>query len=134
MALENGTAPVTRPLQGWTDLAPHYSGSATYTTRVTVAAGQPAGVDWTLDLGRVADVAEVTVNGTHVADRIWAPCTVDVLLHEGVNTIEVWVTNTQGNEKNQQPYASGLHGPVTLVPSVTVPVTLAASGQAQPPR
>jgi len=122
MALENGAAPITRPLQGWTDVAPNYSGSATYTTQVTVEAG----ADWTLDLGRVADVAEVTVNGTHVADRIWAPYTVDLgtRLHPGVNTIAVRVTNTQGNDKNHQPYASGLYGPVNLVPSVTVPVAL----------
>jgi hypothetical protein len=126
MTLANGAAPVIRPLQGWTDLAPHYSGSATYTTQVTLGADRPAGTDWSLDLGRVADVAEVTVNGTHVADRIWAPYTLDLgdLLHQGANTIEVRVTNTQGNEKNQQPYDSGLYGPVTLVPSVTVPVTL----------
>lgn len=126
MALGNGTAPVTRPLQGWTDVAPHYSGSATYTTRVTLGAGRPPGTGWTLDLGRVADVAEVTVNGVHVADRIWAPYRLDVgnLLHEGANTIAVRVTNTQGNEKNQQAYDSGLYGPVTLMPSVTVPVTL----------
>ena len=126
MALENGAAPVTRPLQGWTDVAPHYSGSATYTTQVTLGAGKPAGPDWTLDLGRVADVAEVTVNGAHVADRIWAPYKVDLRgrLHVGTNTITVRVTNTQGNEKNRQPYDSGLYGPVTLVPSVTVPVAL----------
>ena len=126
MALDNGTAPVTRPVQGWTDVAPHYSGSATYTTTVTLGAGQPAGTDWTLDLGRVADVAEVTVNGTPVADRIWAPYKVDLgrRLHPGTNTIAVRVTNTQGNEKNQQAYDSGLYGPVTLVPAVTVPVTL----------
>ena len=126
MALANGAAPVTRPLQGWTDVAPNYSGSATYTTRVTLDAGQLTGTDWTLDLGRVADVAEVTVNGTHVADRIWAPYTVDLgdALHKGANTIAVRVTNTQGNEKNHQPYDSGLYGPVTLVPSVTVPVVL----------
>jgi hypothetical protein len=126
MALENGTAPVTRPLRGWTDVAPHYSGSATYTTRVTLGAARKAGTAWTLDLGRVADVAEVTVNGTHVADRIWAPYTLDVgdLLHAGTNTITVRVTNTQGNDKNKQAYDSGLYGPVTLVPSVTVPVVL----------
>ncbi|GLY93219.1 glycosyl hydrolase [Actinoplanes sp. NBRC 103695] len=123
MALENGAAPITRPLRGWNDVAPLYSGSATYTTRVTLGGNR---AEWTLDLGRVADVAQVTVNGTHVADRVWAPYTVDLggLLREGVNTIEVRVTNTQGNEKNRQPYDSGLFGPVTLVPSVTVPVTL----------
>ena len=32
--------------------------------------------------------------------------------------------NTQGNEKNQQPYDSGLLGPVSLQPSVTLPATL----------
>ena len=126
MALENGAPPVTRPLSGWTDVAPYYSGSATYTTRVTLGRDRPAGLGWTLDLGRVADVAEVTVNGVHVADRIWAPYTIDLgdVLHAGANTIQVRVTNTQGNEKNRQAYDSGLYGPVKLVPSVTVPVNL----------
>jgi glycosyl hydrolase family 2 len=126
MALENGAAPVTRPLQGWTDLAPYYSGSATYTTQVTLDPDRHAATSWTLDLGRVADVAEVTVNGTHVADRIWAPYKLDLgdVLHKGANTIKVRVTNTQGNEKNRQAYDAGLYGPVTLTPSVTVPVTL----------
>jgi hypothetical protein len=126
MALENGATPVTRPLRGWTDLAPHYSGSAVYTTQVTLPADRPAGTEWTLDLGRVADIAEVTVNGAHVADRIWAPYRVDLgdLLQHGANTIQVRVTNTQGNQKDQRSYDSGLYGPVTLVPSVTMPVTL----------
>ncbi|WP_134741763.1 glycosylhydrolase-like jelly roll fold domain-containing protein [Nocardioides sp. 503] len=130
MALQNGAPPVTRPLAGWTDVAPRYSGSATYTTQVTLDAAQVADADWTLDLGRVADVAEISVNGEHVADRIWAPYRLDLgeVLHEGANTIEVRVTNTQGNEKNQQAYDSGLYGPVRLVPSVTVAVVLAPTG------
>ncbi len=129
LALENGSAPLSRPLGSWTDVAPNYSGSGTYTTDVTLGADQLTDTGWTLDLGKVGDVAEITVNGTPVGDRIWAPYTIDVgsALRVGTNTISVRVTNTQGNEKNRQPYTSGLVGPVSLVPSLTLPVTLTAA-------
>ena len=126
LAIGDGSTPVDRPLKSWTDLAPYYSGSATYTKQVTLSADQLAGTDWRLDLGKVANVAQVTVDGQSVGTRIWAPYTLDLAgaLHAGANTIEVTVTNTDGNARGHQAYDSGLLGPVSLVPSATQDVTL----------
>jgi len=126
LALGDGSTPVDRPLKSWTDLAPFYSGSATYTKQVTLTPEQLAGTDWRLDLGKVANVAEVSVNGQSVGTRIWAPYTLGLAgaLHEGTNIIQVKVTNTDGNARGQKAYDSGLLGPVSLVPSVTQDVTL----------
>ncbi|TBN55539.1 hypothetical protein EYE40_15180 [Glaciihabitans arcticus] len=119
MQLGNGSAAVTRPLASWTNIAPNYSGTATYTRSVTLTAAQlEAG--WTLDLGSVANAAEVTVNGEKVGDRIWAPYTLDVsdALEVGVNEISIVVTNTDGNSRGSG-QASGLLGPVSLDPFTT---------------
>ena len=126
LALGDGSTPVDRPLKSWTDLAPYYSGNATYTKQVTLSADRLAGTDWRLDLGKVANVAQVSVNGQAVGTRIWAPYTLDLAgtLHAGANTIEVTVTNTDGNARGQQAYDSGLLGPVSLVPSVSQDIAL----------
>lgn len=115
----------------------YFSGVATYRTsfRATpLAPGQKA----RLDLGRIGDVAEVSVNGIAVGTAWNAPYQVDVTkaLRPGQNTVEVkvadlWVNRLIGD---QQPGAkkftfttaptykpdaplrpSGLIGPVTLL-------------------
>ena len=119
MQLGNGSAPVTRPLASWTDIARDYSGTATYTRTVTLTAAQlEAG--WTLDLGTVANAAEVTINGETVGNRIWAPYELEVsdALRVGLNEISVVVTNTDGNSRGSG-QASGLLGPVALEPFTT---------------
>lgn len=91
--------PTLRP---WSDLEPaavrHFSGSATY-----ACAFELPRVNWdrrvVLDLGRVAVIAEVSVNGRPAA-RLWAaPYCADItpFLRDGINRIEVMVTNTWFN-------------------------------------
>jgi len=85
-----------------------------------------------LNLGKVCDVCELTVNGQSCGVRWFGDRIYDVssLLHEGENTIEIKVTTLTGNyiqtlkdskvayrfiHRRQQPYVSaGLIGPVTL--------------------
>ena len=127
MALGNGSAAVTRPLSNWTDLAPGYSGTAVYTRNADLTAEQVA-AGWELDLGRVANTAEVTVNGVAVGNRIAVPYTVDIgaELVAGSNTIEVTVTNTDGNAHGVNA-ESGLLGPVALTPYAITESALARS-------
>ncbi|MCX7676636.1 MAG: glycosyl hydrolase [Alteraurantiacibacter sp.] len=70
----------------------HFSGVATYTT--SFEAPQVTGELW-LDLGRVADMAEVLVNGQSAGITWWAPDRVKIghLLRPGTNRLEVRVAN-----------------------------------------
>ncbi len=115
----------------------YFSGVATYRTRFRATALAP-GQKARLDLGRIGDIAEVSVNGVAVGTAWNAPYQVDVTkaLRPGQNTVEVkvadlWVNRLIGD---QQPGAnkitfttaptykpdaplrpSGLIGPVTLL-------------------
>ncbi|WP_199435451.1 glycosylhydrolase-like jelly roll fold domain-containing protein [Qaidamihabitans albus] len=118
----------------WTDLDPHYSGSAVYQKEFELSAADVAeGNKLRLHLGAVRDVAEVTVNGTKMGRLLWKPYRVDVTdaLRAGTNRITVRVTNTNANEHGSaQP--SGLLGPVALTPYrvQTVRLTHAPDGVA----
>ncbi|MEU4656474.1 glycosylhydrolase-like jelly roll fold domain-containing protein [Streptomyces sp. NPDC023723] len=112
---QDGATQVTGPLGSWTDTAPLFSGSATYTTTVDLDRARLDGRRVLLDLGDVRDIAAVTVNGTELAPLLWAPFVTDVtrLLVPGANRLAVRVANTLSNERNK-PLPSGLLGPVTL--------------------
>ncbi|MCW2865088.1 MAG: glycoside hydrolase [Actinoallomurus sp.] len=124
-----GSATTTGPLGSWTATDPAYSGSATYQRAVDVSSAQLAGHRWTLDLGNVRDVAEVSVNGHSFDPLLWHPYRRDVTsaLHAGGNDVSVTVTNTLANAHGDG-RPSGLLGPVTLRPSVRSAVTLPAAG------
>ncbi|KAA1418115.1 hypothetical protein FE697_019900 [Mumia zhuanghuii] len=118
---------VTRPLGSWTALDAKYSGSATYAKRFTVPADFLAkGRRAQLDLGRVRELADVTVNGKHAGALDWSPYAVDVtdLLREGENVVEVRVTNTPSNAIEGRDNPSGLLGPVVLRPQREVNLEL----------
>jgi hypothetical protein len=91
-------------LQSWTDNGDegvkYFSGHATYHKVITVSPQWfHSGERQWLDLGRVADLAQVTVNGKRF-DVLWkAPYEVDVtdLLRPGENQLEVMVTNQWTN-------------------------------------
>ncbi|WP_329066764.1 glycosylhydrolase-like jelly roll fold domain-containing protein [Streptomyces sp. NBC_01429] len=122
----DGERDTSRPLGSWTDLAPAHSGSAVYERHITLDARTLSGRLWHLDLGEVRDVAEITVNGTELPARLWAPYRADVTtaLRAGTNSIRVRVTNTGANAHGDAAI-SGLLGPVTLHPErrVGVPLT-----------
>ncbi|MDT0611049.1 glycosylhydrolase-like jelly roll fold domain-containing protein [Streptomyces lancefieldiae] len=113
----DGAESVTRPLGSWTDLAPEFSGSGTYTITLDLDRDTLRGRGFRLDLGVVREVAAVTVNGTELPPLLWSPYTADVtdVLRAGSNTIAVRVSNTLSNER-RKPLPSGLLGPVTLRP------------------
>ncbi|MFC1408748.1 glycosyl hydrolase [Streptacidiphilus sp. N1-12] len=122
-----GTQLADRPLGSWTDLNPTYSGSAFYERRFTLDAATLSGRVWTLDLGEVHDVAQVVVNGVQMPPRLWAPYRIDVTeaLRRGDNVVRVRVTNTGANAHGD-PIASGLLGPVQLLPERLEQVRLSA--------
>ena len=113
----------------------YYSGSAKFSTKVSVPAAQHVSID----LGEVMVVGRVSVNGKD-AGGVWTfPYRLDItgLVHEGDNTIEITVWNNwknrliadeslpeseRGTWTNIQPWkadselqSSGLLGPVKLV-------------------
>jgi hypothetical protein len=79
----------------------YYSGTATYATAVTMPAeALRSGARVELDLGRVKEIAEVSVNGRAVGGVLWKPpfrADVTGALRPGANRIEVRVTNLWPN-------------------------------------
>ena len=123
----------------------YFSGTATYTNQFNLPVGwDRQGSKVVLDLGRVREFAQVTLNGTPLPDILWKPpfaLDVTSVLKAGVNKIEVEVTNLWPNRiiGDQQPgvnekytftvygaykadsplIESGLLGPVVLNQMVT---------------
>jgi hypothetical protein len=130
--LRLGETSTRRPLGSWTAIAPGFSGSATYEREIVLDSATLAGRRWTLDLGDVRDVAEVTLNGRDLPPRLWAPYRLDVTgaLRPGRNTIHVQVTNTGANARGQA-RPSGLLGPAALRPERRVDVDLEPVGHAR---
>jgi hypothetical protein len=106
------------PPGSWTDSRAGYSGTATYTRTLELAADSLASNRrWILDLGTVHDVARIEINGRKSAAILWPPYQQDITasLKSGSNTIRVHVTNTLANQHGE-PKPSGLLGPVVLKP------------------
>ncbi|GAB2964772.1 twin-arginine translocation signal domain-containing protein [Streptomyces pseudoechinosporeus] len=120
-----GAEPVVRPLASWSDIAPLFSGSATYSKDFDLDRADLADRRLYLDLGTVREVAEVTVNGTVLPPLLWTPYLVDVTdaLRAGSNHVAVRVSNTLANER-RKPLPSGLLGPVFLRPRRPLTVDL----------
>jgi hypothetical protein len=75
----------------------NFAGSARYTTKIVL--GETVASDYMLDLGEVADSADVRINGKSVA-RLWArPFTVVLknVLKSGENVVEIEITNVAAN-------------------------------------
>ncbi|HYF31743.1 MAG TPA: glycosyl hydrolase [Chitinophagaceae bacterium] len=104
----------------------YFSGTASYSHGFSLPIEPMQGKRWILDLGSVAVIAAVTVNGKH-AGMLWKrPYSIDVtgMLQPGLNTIEINVTNQWtnrliGDERLPDPYkftpgggSSGMQGAV----------------------
>jgi hypothetical protein len=127
--LEKPDAQATdRELGSWTTFDPKFSGTASYVKEVDVADADLDGRRILLDLGKVHDLAAVTVNGSRLPTALWSPYVVDVTdaLRAGSNRIEVRVTNTLANERNKI-LPSGLLGPVFLRPVEILEVEMEAA-------
>jgi len=133
---------ITLPeLESWSvsrdDGIKYFSGTATYTGLFSVKKSllkKDAG--FVLDLGKVCDMAEVSINGSQTALLWKPPFTTDIsgLLHKGKNKIEIKITNQWTNRligdlkapadkkilgssifmRGREPAESGLIGPVRI--------------------
>ncbi len=83
-------------LDGLSDEAKAFSGTATYTTSFEI---DDTDADYTLDLGEVAHIAEVSLNGKPLGTLWCKPYTLEIgpLLHKGRNELTVKVTGTWFN-------------------------------------
>jgi hypothetical protein len=118
----------------------YFSGEVTYRTSFALPRGVRPGAPLILDLGKVADIAQVTVNGHDVGYAWKAPFRVDIgkAVKPGQNTVEIkvadlWINRLIGDAQpgankitfttmpTYLPSAplrpSGLIGPVTLMTS-----------------
>jgi hypothetical protein len=79
----------------------YFSGTATYTRDFDVSRQWlQSGAKLTLDLGKVMDIAEVSVNGKTLGEILWKPpyqTDVTSSLKPGTNHLEVKVTNLWTN-------------------------------------
>ncbi|MDL4842306.1 glycosyl hydrolase [Aquibacillus rhizosphaerae] len=70
-----------------------------------------------LDLGDVYEIANVFINGKHVAVNMWAPYQSEIgasFIQTGINQLRIDVTNSIANKMDEVKMKSGLIGPVTL--------------------
>lgn len=114
----------------------YFSGVATYSTQFDLSAVAAGEGSLLLDLGEVADVAEVYVNGQNAGISWLAPDRVDIGAHlqQGTNTLEVRVANRWINRLigDRQPDAEPVS--FTAAPTYRPDATLRPSGLIGPVR
>ena len=92
-------------LTSWTDSSDsgvkYFSGTATYSKDLDVPQGWlHAGAKVVLDLGKVKEIAELSVNGKSVGGILWKPpfqADITSALKAGTNHLEIKVTNLWPN-------------------------------------
>lgn len=114
----------------------YFSGSAIYRSSFTLPAGVAPGAAMKLDLGRVGDIAEVTVNGKPAGVAWKPPYQVDIgaLVVGGSNVVEVRVANLWVNRMvgDAQPGAKKVS--FTAAPTYVADAPLRPSGLIGPVR
>ena len=77
------------------DAVKYFSGTAVYTTQFQLSKGMKRASKILLDLGKVANIAEVSINGVPMGTLWKYPYMADITqaVHKGVNSLEVKVTN-----------------------------------------
>ncbi len=106
-----------KPLEDWKLWGlGKFAGLLDYVKTIALDEPETTGGRLELDLGQVAHVAEVWVNGKSCGARLWGPYVFDVgtALRPGANEIRVRVANLINNAYGE-PRESGLFGPVRLV-------------------
>ena len=69
-----------------------------------------------LDLGQIGDIAEIRIDGSPVALRLWAPYRIPLPSQDpGVHQLEIRVTNSMANAFEGIQAPSGLIGPLSLI-------------------
>lgn len=108
-------------LGSWTTLADpratHFAGTARY--QIEFDLPESSSGKWLLDLGQIADTAQVLINGNDAGTAFAPPHQFDIsrLLKPGQNTLVVKVSNLAANRLHPErpPLPSGLLGPVRLI-------------------
>jgi hypothetical protein len=105
-------------------MLPRFSGTLRYLTTIEVAPGDDL-LPALLDLGEAYEIAEVTLNGKTLGARICPPYRFEIngLLHEGINELQIDVTNTLAKawgsqnrfDRSMPQEPTGLVGPVRLL-------------------
>jgi hypothetical protein len=77
----------------------YYSGTALYSKKIWIDIKPEEGKQYRLNLGKVSDIAEVHLNGKSCGVAWTEPYSVDVTqaLKNGLNQLEIYVTNTWAN-------------------------------------
>jgi hypothetical protein len=124
-------------LRSWTDLEPeaarYFAGTARYSTELTVPAEYLQDhYALHLDLGSVAEIAEVSINEAPAVVLWKAPYRTDVthLLNPGVNRLDVKVTNLWHNRivGDLRSPAAGVHATTNLKQRFRADMALLPSG------
>jgi len=125
---ENSGAPAKitlGKLESWTSSPDegikYFSGTATYAKTIKVPKTWLTGdIKLFIDLGKVCDMAEVTINGTSTGILWKAPFRADItgLLKKGSNTVEIRITNQWTNrligDQKQPPDKKVFNSPVMV--------------------
>lgn len=93
--LETTLSPRSKSLDAgeWSEQgAPFYSGAVTYITEINHTGGTAR-----LNLGKINGTCAVKLNGHQLSTLIWEPFEYTLDLKEGINSLEITVTNTFAN-------------------------------------
>lgn len=136
LTLEDGTTKPITDDKGWEEQGlESYSGGATYIQELNLPK-ELAGIPLKLVPTNACHTMEVKLNGKEVGTKVWAPYDIALgKIESGNNLLEIFVTNTAGNEMyHQTKYdvnkkaKSGLIGPVTLEPYRIFDITIRKEG------
>lgn len=104
------------PLGSWTELETlkEFCGTVCYESDFAMDLEDAQAI--ILDMGSVAEQAEVYLNGRYVGYSLWAPYRMDVteFVRDGKNSLKIEVTNSLANHYSEEKLPSGLLDSVTL--------------------
>lgn len=102
-------------LESWTNWPgmEYFSGTVVYETTFELM-NLPDRIE--LDLGVVAEIVQIELNGRNAGFKLWAPYIFDIApwVVKGVNRLRVQITNSLANRIHRVKLESGLIGPVKL--------------------
>lgn len=105
-------------LETWTkwDGMENYSGMVSYFNQFTVERINEL-TSAKINLGEVQEVAQLFINDREVGVKLWGPFIFAIkdFLKQGVNTLEIKVTNSLANKLNNAGLISGLIGPCRIL-------------------
>lgn len=108
-----------KTLETWTEWKgmEDYSGTISYYNMFTIVDDVSSFASVKADLGRVCEIAQLFINGREAGVRLWGPFVFDIkeFVQQGINTIEIKVTNSLANRINKAKLDSGLLGPCKVV-------------------